>query len=184
MKKLLLVVAAGLSLMTLNASASSDYLDSAYLSDCRGSIELRKSANGDLNLIVEPGYCSQMKVYDYSSRQVIKSYSISSNKASYTLSKEQLAHLGQDCKLGIRVTSGSSYYSYTDDVNVVLNGLCQYQKLNRQVRDAMDLINMLSGGGYRSSAPRVTYEWSNKHNCKKMIDGKYSGENVADYYCH
>ena len=181
MKKLLLVVAAGLSLMALKVSASSQYLDNAYLSDCRGSVELRKSANGDLNLIVEPGFCTKMVVYDYSSRQVIKTYPIEGNKQSFTLSKEQLAHLGQDCKLGFRVSSKSSYYS--DDMYVKLNGFCQYQKYNREVREAMDLIDMLTGGSYRPSGPQVTYEWSHQHNCKKMINGVFSGL-VADWNCH
>jgi hypothetical protein len=34
-----------------------------------------------------------------------------------------------------------------------------------------------------ASGGRVSYQWSNNHNCKLMINGEYSNQNVADSFC-
>jgi len=182
MKKIVLLAAIGLNLLALNTNAASQYLDSAWLSNCGGKIELRQSPNEDLNLIVETAICNKMKVYDYSSGRTLNNYEINSNKQSFTLSQSQLKSLSQDCKLGIKVKRES--YGRTllqDEIIVELPQLCSW-----------NIIGEILFPGYNPGynpyqpAPRrpvVTYEWSRNHNCKKMINGEYSNENVDDWYC-
>ncbi|MBX9766579.1 MAG: hypothetical protein K2X47_04850 [Bdellovibrionales bacterium] len=157
---LALVIASAVS---AGAVADSVVLDRENLYNCGGTIDLRQAYNGDLSLKInnlDTWACQTLRVYDYSSGRTLNSYNINSRDASYTLSKAQLSSLSSDCALGLEI-SGS----------------------RRSDRKRVTLPNCRRGPSYPPYG-RITYEWSNKHNCKKMIDGQFSGELVPDYFCY
>jgi hypothetical protein len=130
-----------------------------YLHSCGGSVTLNEANNGDLSIQlhnVNTYRCPRLEVRDASSGRMIRSYEIQGT--SYTLSRQMLSSLNSDCRLNFSIEGGA----WREDGFTVYIPWCSSH-----------------GGGWG----RVTYEWSNNGNCKKMIDGQYSGQNVADYYC-
>jgi hypothetical protein len=169
----------GLSLLLGSISAfaqSNVQLDyPVYLNDCRGSITLNQAADGDLSIQlrnVDTDRCPFLTMNDASSGRLIKTYEIQGT--SYTLSKQMLASLSQDCRLNFNV-SGSFWSS--DNFVVYIPwcvpqgnyGRSEYPHSSEYPRS--------------SDYSRVTYEWSNNGNCKKMVNGSYSGENVSESLC-
>lgn len=108
---------------------------------------------------------------DASSGRIIRSYYIQGT--SYTLSREMLRSLSSDCRLNFNIGGGF----WSNDGFSVYIPWC---------------VPSYNGGYHGGYDPypynprpygRVTYEWSNAGNCKRMIDGVYSGQNVDDSYC-
>jgi len=172
MKKAMLVAVAALSLLTMNAKAESVLLDSAKLNECGGWAELKESLNGDLSVAITNTACSSLKFFDYSSKRVIKSYSLL-NGQTFTLSKDQRESLSDDCRLGIQV-SGRVYdaifggYTLAQDQLTIEVPSCLKAKKKKSTRTAKY--------GYY-------YEWSNKGNCKLMHNGEFI-KLVSEYYCY
>ncbi|OYZ12820.1 MAG: hypothetical protein B7Y39_18740 [Bdellovibrio sp. 28-41-41] len=170
MKMLLLSL---LSLIAFNAMADSDYLDSKRLSQCGGRVQLRQAANGDLALKfsgnVNRDYCSKIRFVDVSSGRVIKGYEFEGT--SYTLSNKMEKELGKDCAVEFQLTTRSGYV--VESKQVVLKWWACWASHSQP-----------SYPTYPSG--RKTYEWSNKGNCKIMINGVYSGNNTPksqEYLC-
>ncbi len=172
-----------------------------YLNNCQGKITLNQADNNALSIQLEgvnTSRCSQLTVSDSSSKRVIKSYDIKGT--SYTLSKEMLKDLSQDCQVDFRIHS--QYGSSADRFIVYIpwcrpssqssnsgSGLKSYQLSNNGNCKLM-LNGNYSGSNVDSSYCSgargndvVSYEWSNKNNCKRMINGDYSNQNVSDKYC-
>jgi hypothetical protein len=174
--KTLIVLTIAMNLFAATVKADSNQLDTERLNECGGQVELRESSNGDLSLKFEnlyEGVCNKVTFYDYSSKKQIKSYSnIELSGQTYTLSKSQRESLSNDCQLGVSVEGvmGHSFFERT-----------------RQDQFKVVVPSCLRSHGWHSGKTqgnrRVSYEWSSKHNCKKMINGEYSGKNVADSYC-
>lgn len=161
-----LLIALGASSAFAQRSAQLGY--PVYLNDCGGYITLNQSYNGDLSVQlsgVNTARCYNLKVSDASSGRTIKSYRIEGT--SYTLSKSMLSALGQDCRVNFDI--GGGYWS-NDRFSVVVPFCSPTPSYPTP---------------YPTPYPsgRITYEWSNAGNCKKMVDGVYSGQNVSDYYC-
>lgn len=154
-----LVIASAIS---ASALANSTVLDRESLSNCGGTLDLRQSYNGDLSLKInnlDTWACQTLRIYDFSSGRTLNTYNIPGRDASFTLSKAQISSLSSDCSLGLEI-SGS----------------------RRSDRKRVTLSGCRPGPSYPSG--RITYEWSRKQNCKKMVDGVFSGELVPDYFCY
>jgi hypothetical protein len=163
-------------LVSTTALSYSSFLDREPLAGCRPSysyqpttVDLR-AANGTLNLVfrnLDVNKCGTLRVFDASSGRTIRTYDVRSagSNPSYTISREQMGHLSSDCSLGFTLSGG--YYPETRYVTL---GWC---------------APVYSYPTYPTypSYDRVTYEWSREGNCKKMINGQYSGQNVSDSYC-
>lgn len=198
--KLMSILSAMTLFVAFNASADSQYLDSARMSRCGGSVELRKADNGDLAIKFEglnTDRCWKLRFYDYTSGRTIKTYDIKGT--SYTLSQDQRQHLSSDCKVGFSVSGqtqddftitlgwwscatgggqtggGSSAYSYqwsnSGNCKVLVNGVYA----NRNASDSF------CQGAQGKEV--VSYEYSAKRNCKLMINGQYANKNVDNYFC-
>jgi hypothetical protein len=204
MGALALVVTAAISTA---AVADSVFLDREPLYGCGGTIDLRQAYNGDLSIKfnnLDLWACQTLKVYDSSSGRTLNSYTLSSPDASYTLSKNQLESLSDDCSLGLRISGsrrhdkkkvqlrgcrpGPSYPSPRPPYGVTYEwsnvGNCK-KMINGQYsgENVSSLFCLLSPRPTPRPAPRVSYEWSHKGNCKKMIDGVFTGEFASEYYC-
>lgn len=188
-------------LVSMNSFADSRYLDSRYMSDCGGTVELRESDNGDLALKftgLDTWKCDRLRFYDVTSGRTLTTYDI--NGTSYTLSKSHRSSLSDDCRVGFTVSG--SYRR--DDFNVVLNWCSssrgggnnggRYNVYSYQLSRAGN-CKLLVGGTYSgrnvsdvyctgaSGDDVISYEVSNAGNCKRMINGRYSGQNVSDFLC-
>lgn len=138
--------------------ASSEQLGRpVYLNYCNGRITLNEAPNGDLSVQIEKGRCNALVVTDHTSGKVIKEYSIQGS--SYTLSKNMLSALGSDCRVNFQVHDGRS-----SDRFFVYIPSCRP-----------------AGGGAVNG--KKSYQLSGKRNCKLMVNGAYSGQNVDDSYC-
>lgn len=160
-----------LSLLMITTSAFAQRSEQlgrrVYLNDCGGYVTLNESSNGDLSIQlhnVDTYRCYRFEVSDASSGRVIRSYNIQGT--SYTLSREMLRSLSTDCRLNFEIGGRS----WSNDSFFVYVPWCSRGP----------------GGGYWDPGfgyGRITYEWSNAGNCKKMIDGVFSGQLVDDSYC-
>ena len=199
--KLMTILGLAAFLFSFQASADSQYLDSARMYSCGGAVELRKASNGDLAIKFEDlntNRCWKLRFYDYSSGRTIQTYDI--RGTSYTLSRDQRAHLSSDCKVGFTVSgytqenftitlgwwgcmggqqpgggSSSRYsfqYSNAGNCKLLINGVYSNRNVDTE----------FCSGAHGKDI--VSYAYSNKHNCKRMINGQYSGQNVSDYYCN
>lgn len=162
----------GLVLLVVSTSAFAQRTiqldDPVYLNDCRGLVTLNKAFNGDLSIQLrglDTDRCDTLRVTDASSGRVIREYTIQGT--SYTLSQDMLFSLSDDCRLNFSVSGGF----WRSDSFTVYIPWCSSRSYPRYPSPSYPRT------GY------VTYEWSNNGNCKKMIDGVFSGELVSDYYC-
>ena len=140
--------------------------------DCGGAIELHEERNGDINIqIKDSRSCSNIRFYDYATGRTLDSYKIPSNgwdfNGSFTLNKdEHRPSLSRNCRLGIDVYGG---LWTQDSFNIVLNW-CRAN--NHRPNNRKKVAN----GSY-------SYQLSNKSNCKLMVNGRYSNQNVSDSFC-
>lgn len=199
-------ILSALLLVGISSFADSAYLDSAPMYTCGGTIQLRESDNGDLNVVFKGfqnrTYCTDLKFVDVSSGRTIKSYKFEGT--SYTLSNSQEYSLGTDCRLGVQLTN--QYAGTLEKFEIVL-GYCKRSSSSHSSQQSSRFSFDISGSGncklnidgqYANKlvddvycAPLngqkkvyVSYEFSNKGNCKIMINGSYSNQNTSDSLCN
>lgn len=205
------MIAVAMLFVSTSAFAYTIQLDRAVsLNDCGGYVTLNESSNGDLSIQfrgLDTYRCDTLRVTDASSGRLIRQYDIQGS--SYTLSREMLYSLSDDCRLNFTVRG--SYWT-SDSFTVYIPWCSRSSRIPEYPRTGYISYEWSNNGNCKkmvngefsgelvadyhcSSLPRrdrdngnrrrgyVTYEWSNKHNCKKMIDGEFSGEIVADYLC-
>lgn len=146
-----------LMLTSSAAFANSDRLDVKPLRDCGGSVELREADNGDLAIKLvnlDTSRCDRLVFTDVSSRREIKAYDI--RGTSYTLSKSMIESLSDDCRVNFRISG-------------------------RYRSDSFDIVTRCRRAANPSG--ERSYQLSNAGNCKLMINGQYSNQNVAAVFC-
>jgi len=162
---------------SFSASADSMYLDSERMYSCGGSIQLREAYNGDLALVLRGNQCSHLRFYDVTSGRTIKEYYVQGT--SFTLSNSMLRSLSSDCRLGLTLSGGGR------ERFEVVSGWCRRNLFTAPVpRYDYDRHNRSDRYDRYDRGPRVTYEWSSKGNCKKMINGQFSGDLVPKSFCY
>jgi hypothetical protein len=104
------------SLFAFAGMASSVYVDSAYLYDCGGKVELRKS-DSNLHLkFKEVENCSNFLVQTSRYGRTLKQYKLNTNgnnapyTASFTLSKSMWQELEKDAMVNLKIRSNSGYH--------------------------------------------------------------------------
>jgi hypothetical protein len=202
MIRILSAIATLALLLSANAYAESQYLDSQSMSQCGGTVELRRADNDDLALKftgLNTSRCDTLRFYDADTGRTLKTYEIHGN--SFTLSRSQRAALSNDCRVGFNVSGRHA----VDHFEVTLGWWCELNHPTDPMPPTMTQAFQLSNSGncklmvngsysgrnvsgeYCAGASSrndiVTYEFSHAGNCKRMINGSYSGQNVAEYMC-
>jgi hypothetical protein len=170
MKNLFALIALAVSLGTVNVRAESpDVTDGDRLQSC-GGVVLTQVSDGRISLKfknhVSPS-CTSLSFYDYSSGKLIKQYTTDDlSGKTYTLSNDQMAAISSDCKINWKIQSWNG--RVVENFVTTITG-CRTNK--------------------RSTAPSVypgwgvSFEWSNKGNCKLMQNGQFV-RLVDKSYCH
>jgi hypothetical protein len=152
--------------------ASSRQIDARSMGWCGGYFTLNEYPDpqnpGNMNLSIQfrdvnTNNCANMTVRDATSQRQIQRYDLQSS-GNYTLSHKQLDALSDDCRISF------DFPGMSGDFEVYYPNC----RLGRQRYDD----NAPQQG--RSSNTDLSYERSNKGNCKIMKNGTYTNQNTSD----
>lgn len=154
----------------LNAFAQSPRIDDIDpLRYCGGSVKTQMNQQDQVSLKFGGDIrerCSQVKVYDARTNKTLRTYNKFPHLSGQTinLNADIMKELSTDCKLTWKILD--DYGNVWENFTLTISD-CKAPK-NKSLK--------------KSKQSGVYYEWSNNHNCKKMVNGEYKGL-VNDYYC-
>ncbi len=208
MKSVFMVVA--LCCLAVTASAKSKKTFElgypVYFDQCGGKAETRVSkATGDLSVDfsgVDTISCDKFTISDSLTGHIIKEYS--ARNGSFTLAKSVLSSLGNNCSVDMTVSGYRGYEVFQLNLGALcapapivrLNSSAAYQ-LSKEgnckvmnfnaFSNKLSYTNKLTTSNFCTGAISrydvVNYEWSEKGNCKRMVNEIYTHQNVSDSYC-